>query len=193
MKYAVEYLVRMGTVSEPAMYVEAFKAIEEWNFYTMENFEILSSLPFSHRASVCKALHEAMAGDISHLGLSSKSTEEARTRMLTALEAILASDEEKAEHLYQALATGKSRHYTDKWLQQMAEEHAIVPLLAKSDRVDLRRLALPAIESFPSSAHRALLDQLLQDVDPEVSTAAGAVKKTLDDLFTVKVETLKAK
>ncbi|NQV35296.1 MAG: hypothetical protein HQ515_21560 [Phycisphaeraceae bacterium] len=192
MKYAVEYLVRMGTVSEPGMYVEVFKAIEEWTFYTMENFEVLSSLPFSHRESVCEALHEAMAGDISHLGLSRKSTEEARARMLLALETVLASEEEKAEQLYEDLVTEKSRHYTDKWLGQMAEDHAMVPLLAKSDRADLKRLALYAIESFPSSAHRALLGQLLPDSEPEVSTAARAIRNNLDKLATTPLETLKA-
>ena len=191
MKHAVEYLVQMGEVSEPGMYVEVFKAIEEWTFYTMESFEVLSSLASSHRARVCEALREAMEGDISHLGLSEQSAEEARARMLMALETVLASDEEKAEQLYQTLTAQRSRHYTDKWLQQLAEDHAIVPRLATSDQAGLRRMALYAIESFPSAAHRALLDQLLQDSDPQVGTAATAVKNNLDELANMSLETMK--
>ncbi|MCF7972232.1 MAG: hypothetical protein K9N55_00290 [Phycisphaerae bacterium] len=187
-----EYLLKMGSVSEPGMYVEVFKAIDEWDYYTPENFEKLSSLPFSHRVLVCDALREAVKGDISHLGLDSQSIEEHRTRMLAALKTALASEQDKAEQLYQTLATETSRHYTDKWLQHMDQDHAIVPILARSDQADLRRWALYAIEAHPSSAHRALLESLLGDTELQVRGAAAAVRKNLDDLGSTSLDTLKA-
>ncbi len=82
--------------------------------------------------------------------------------------------------------------YVVKWLQHLNEDHATVPMLAKSDRADLRRLALYGIESHPSPAHRALLDQLLQDPDTEVSVAAQAVQMKLNDLVNMSLESLKA-
>jgi hypothetical protein len=186
-----EYLLRLGPASDPGMYVQVLRALGQWDYYSAKNFEALSSLPLSHRVRVCNALREAVQGDISHLGLDSQSIEEHRTRMLAALKTALASEEEKAEQLYEDLVTEKSRHYTDKWLQHMDQDHAIVPILAKSDQADLRRWALYAIEAHPSSAHQMLLNQLLQDGDDTVRTAARAVKKHLEDLATISLESLR--
>jgi len=55
-------------------------------------------------------------------------------------------------------------------------------MLAHSDRADLRRQALQAIEAHPSPAHKALLGALLQDSASEVRTLARAVKTHLEDL-----------
>jgi hypothetical protein len=73
------------------------------------------------------------------------------------------------------------------------ESGNIIPMLALSDRADLRRLSLYAVEAHASPAHKVLLNQLLLDPDSEVSLAAEAVQMKLNDLANVPVDTLRAK
>lgn len=189
---ALDYLLRLGTVAESGMYVEVFNTLRQWDRYSWRPLETASSLPLAHRRRVCEALCQAIEGDISHLSLRSRNVEEVRADMIKTLRAASASDQEKAEQLYHELITKRSRYFTDEWLGQMEEDHAVVPLLAASNRADLRRMALYAIEAHPSLAHRALLEQLLQDGDSEVSRAAKAVKETFEDLANTSVEQLRA-
>ena len=188
-----KYLLKLEPVSHPRMYVEAFQAARLDETDIRICLGELSKLPPSKKRSVYSALREAMMQDISHVqGVTGRDQVAVQRDLLSALERTLASNQEKAEKLYQTLASERSRHHIAKWLRQVDEDHAIVPLLARSDQAELRRLALYAIESFPSVTHRALLEPLLADTDLQVRGAAAAVRKNLDDLVSTSLDTLKA-
>jgi hypothetical protein len=174
------------------MYVEAFRGISRTQYPLEDGLRELSSLPSSRRDMIYNALKEAIEQDLSHLGLSdSKSIEKARRYMLRSLDQAASSDQEKVGQMFQRL-NERTSAYVVKWLHNLNDDHGTLPLLAKSDRADLRRLALYGIESHPTPAHRALLNPLLQDPDAEVSVAAQAVQMKLNDLANVSLETLEA-
>ncbi len=192
LKYAFKYLVMMDPVSTPDMYVQALREIRHTRYPWEGSFRELSNLPSSRRDMIYHALKEAIGQDLSHLGLSdSKSVREGRAYMLRSLEDAASSDQATAVQVFQRLNEGVSG-YAVKWLQNLNDDHGTLPLLAKSDRADLRRLALYGIESHPSPAHRALLRQLLRDPDTEVSGAAEAVRQNLDQLADTPLKTLRA-
>ncbi|NQV35326.1 MAG: HEAT repeat domain-containing protein [Phycisphaeraceae bacterium] len=192
---AYDYLIRMEPITEPNRYVEAFMTLEPQRLDSSISFRALASVPQSRKPGVYRAMKEAIEGDISQLkNMTGRlSLESFRADLLHKLKGVLASDLENAEQLYREIVERRSDRSTVGWLQNLGSDHALIPMLAKSDRADLRRLALYAIESHPSAAHRALLEQLLKDSDTEVSTAAKAVKENLDDLANMQVETLKVR
>ena len=195
MNLAYAYLIKMEPITEPNRYVEAFMALEPQRLDSSISFRALASAPQSRKPGVYRAMKEAFEGDISQLkNMTGRlSLDSFRADLLHKLKGVLGSDLENAEQLYREIVERRSDRSTVGWLHNLSSDHALIPMLAKSDRADLRRLALYTIECHPSAAHRALLETLLQDTDPDVSTAAGAVKKHLNTLANMQVETLKAR
>ncbi|NQV35327.1 MAG: hypothetical protein HQ515_21715, partial [Phycisphaeraceae bacterium] len=145
------YLLEMEPLSEPQMYVDVFHGMTRQHDLEM-GLKKLSLLLPSKRQVVCDALKGAVSQDVSHLKRRTRSSEdEVQNQLLSVLEELLVSDQEKVRKLYENLAEKRSSGSQAKWLSQLSEDHPVVPMLAHSDRSDLRRLALYAIESHPSA------------------------------------------
>lgn len=188
-----DYLIKMEPLAEPQMYVDVFLGATRQHDLEM-GLKKLSLLPLARRQVVCDALKNAVMQDVSHLeGRTGSSEAEDKHQLLSALDEIMVTDQEKTQKLFDNMSIRKSSQSPVNWLSQSSEDHPVVPMLAHSDRPDLRRLALYAVEAHPSPAHKILLDQLLLDTDPEVNTAARAVEQNLEDLANLSPETLRAK
>ncbi len=191
---AYDYLLRMEPVTDPRMYVEALESFRVSDSDLKRILYKLSVLPAVKRTRVYDTLKAAFRGGVSCLVSAGEvSFDELREGMLEILRQTLGSDQEVAEHLYEDILNGTKYRDAIPWLRATNEDYVIVPMLAKSDRADLRRLALHAIESHPSPSHKRLLEQLLHESDTEVSSAARAVQIKLNNLANVPVETLKAR
>ncbi len=185
------YLLKMEPLSQPQMYVDVFQGVTRQHDLEM-GLKKLFLLPLSRRQVACAALKEAIIQDVSHLDIRAGSSEdEARDQLLSALAEIMVTDQEKTQKIYGNITRKTSSEFPAKWLSQLSEDHPVVPILARSERADLRRQSLHAIEAHPSPAHKRLLEQLLHDSDTEVSSAAQAIQTRLNDLANVPVETLK--
>ena len=192
MEVLFDYLLKMEPLSQPRMYVDVFQGMTRQHMIVM-GLKKLSNLPISRRQAMCEAIKEAVRQDVSHIkDETGRSKDDIRDELLSVLDGTLVSDQEKTQKIFDSMAKRKSSQSPVNWLSQSSEDHPVVPMLALSERADLRRLSLHAIESHPSPAHKKLLDQLLQDRDVEVSTAAMTVKRNLDDLAKTPLETLRA-
>ncbi|NQV35295.1 MAG: hypothetical protein HQ515_21555 [Phycisphaeraceae bacterium] len=191
---AYDYLTRMEPIAEPNMYVQAFKALHSSEI-VHNSFKVLSSVPPLRRHDVYEALKEAIEADVTQLTdtRGHLSLKESQEELRNQFKRVLASDLENAEQFFQEIVERNPYISPVGWFQSLDSDHALIPMLALSDRADLRRLSLYAIESHPSPAHKILLDQLLQDRDAEVRLSAEAVQTKLNNLANVPVDILKAK
>ena len=65
------------------------------------------------------------------------------------------------------------------WLEHTERNSPLVPMLAKSEKPELRLMVMGAIKTLPTARHQEMLAQLVGDPDPTVRAAAEEVSEQL--------------
>jgi hypothetical protein len=174
------YLLKMGDVASPEMFVEAWKEtdVEYVDFYSARH--LLERLDRKMYQKTAQAIIEEMQKNPDYF---KNVSDNARKETIRELQVSVRKDDPQwlFETLQQGPQSDRERlwKYVPLWLEHTEPDSPLVEMLAKADDPKLRVLVMGALRSYPTPAHQVLLEQLLKD--PE-ATVREAAEKTAEEL-----------
>jgi len=182
--YALEtqwqYLLKMGETATATMFVEAWQEtnIDLGDYHNA--IDLLDQLESSTQAEVVKQLVRQVQDHPENLARMLNDSRQRTEQIISVLEYYThgSKRQREAAALYRNLQEGRPtdqerlRKNVPSWLTHAQPDSLLVEMLARSEDSDLRLMVMGALREHPTPEHRRLLEQLLEDPDPAVRTAA---------------------
>jgi len=199
------YLARLGSLATEDMYIHCWKIAEFrpelMGGYLLQALQALHALPQDKKIPITKEIIKELQGiadqkrqklgldkNARHYFTEDECVDTAREHL------IQAGDKESLQLLLSKHGQGQNnfaiRRIKRFFQNENMPDYSLIEILAQHENPALRVLALEAIRRYPTAQNRAILEELLNDPDEQVRTAAQQVASELKAIENMPLEDL---